>query len=513
MFDILIRNGRIYDGAGSAWYLADIGVRGDKIEAIGRFPGAAGRHEIDAAGKIVCPGFIDVHTHSELALLDGSEAGAAVLQGVTTQVIAADGMSYAPLPRQRLLELRDLLGGVYGKPDIGWDFATVGEYLAKFAGRLPHNVVYQVPHQAIRLAVLGWEDRQATPAEMDQMKALTRQAMDDGAAPAFATILDTAPCCWADTAELIELCKVVRERGGIFAPHIRYPIGHFPAIAEALEVAENAGVPVHIAHHYSDEDILTPVEQARQRGIDVTVDAYPYWAGSTTLLACTPLWMRRGSPADVRARLAEPAARAQLRAEGLDTPHLRQYQLGAVGPARNQYLEGQTIGQAAEASGKEFADWMCDLLLDADLCVTIISLSDAAKEEWMLKTLTHPAHMVMTDGIFTGSRPHPRGFNTYPRVMGHYVRERGILTYETAIRKCAGFPAQRYNLHDRGLLKRGLAADIVVFDPQTISDKGWFDSGRRPPVGIEYVIVNGKLAVEAGRRNAAFPGVVLKPAA
>jgi len=510
MFDILIRDGKIYDGAGSAWYRADVGVCGERIAAIGRFAGAQAGQVIEAAGKIVCPGFIDVHVHSELALLDGSEAGAAVLQGVTTQVIAADGMSYAPLPRQRLLELRDLLGGVYGKPDIGWDFSTVREYLTKFEGRIPHNIVYQVPHQAIRLAVMGWEDRQATPAEMERMKALARQTMDEGAAPAFATILDTAPCCWADTAELIELCKVVGERGGIFAPHIRYPIGMQPAIAEALEVAEKAGVPVHIAHYYDEPDILTPLEEARQRGIDVTVDAYPYWAGSTALLSCMPLWMRRGSPADVRARLADPSARRQLRDEGLDTPQLRAYQLGAVAPERNKPLEGMTVGQAAEASGKEFVDWMCDLLLDADLCVTIISLG-GSKEEWMLKTLTHPLHMVMTDGIFTGSRPHPRGFNTYPRLLGHYVRERGVLTWETAIRKCTSFPAQRYSLTDRGLLKRGLAADIVVLDPETIIDRGWFDDGRRPPVGIDYVIVNGKLAVEAGRRTPALAGAVLKP--
>jgi N-acyl-D-amino-acid deacylase len=219
--------------------------------------------------------------------------------------------------------------------------------------------------------------------------------------------------------------------------------------------------------------------------------------------------MRKGSPADVRARLADKAARARLRQEGLDTPGLRGYMLGSVEPAHNHALEGMTIGQAAAASRKEFVEWMCDLLLDADLCVTIVSLG-GAKEEWMLRTITHPLHMVMTDGIFTGSHPHPRGFNTYPRLLGHYVRERGILTWEQAIRKSAGFPAQRYHLTDRGLLKRGLAADVVVLDPATIIDRGTYANGRLAPAGIEYVVVNGRLAVENGRRSATFAGRVLK---
>ena len=480
-----------------------------RIEAVGRLSGAEAVQIVEAAGHVVCPGFVDVHVHSEIALLDGTEGGAGVLQGVTSQVIAADGVSFAPLSRDKLIDMGHLYSGIYGKSDIGWDFSTVAEYLARFEGLLPHNVVFQVPHAAVRLEVMGWDDRPATDREIERMQALARQAVEEGAA-SFATILDTTPCCWADTRELIELCRAVAERGGIFAPHIRYPLGIQAAIQEALEVAEKADIPVHIAHFYDEMDINAPLEDARAKGIDVTFDAYPYWAGCTTMLACLPLWLRKGSPADVKDRLADPKVRERLRQEELDQPSLRGLQLAAVGPESNHWMGGQTIGEVVDALGTDLVDMLCDLLQEADLCVSINSLG-AAQEDWMLKAITHPLHMTCTDGIFLGSHPHPRGYNTYPRLLGRYVREEGVLTWEQAIRKSSGFPAQRYNLADRGLIKRGLAADLVVLDPQTIIDRGTYADGRLGPIGVEYVMVNGQLVVENGQRNGTFPGRVLKP--
>jgi N-acyl-D-amino-acid deacylase len=509
MFDILIRDGRIFDGSGNPGYRADVGLTDGHIAAIGRMPEAAAAQVIEAAGDVVCPGFVDVHVHSELVLLDGSEGGAGVLQGVTSQVIAADGLSYAPLSRDKLLEMRQLHAGTYGQPDIGWDFATVAEYLAKFEGLLPNNILFQVPHAAIRLEVMGWDDRPATAEEIRRMQALINQAIDEGAA-SFATILDTPPCCWADTQELIDLCQVAAKRGAIFAPHIRYPLGILAAIQEVLEVAEKANIPLHIAHHYNELDINAPLEEAQARGVDVTFDAYPYWAGCTTLLGCLPLWMRQGSPTDIKARLADPKARQQLQEEGLAKPSLESWQLAAVEPESNHWMEGQTVGQVVETLGADLVNWACDTLQEADLRVTIISLG-AAQEEWMLKAITHPLHMTCTDGVFLGSHPHPRSYSTYPRLLGRYVREKGTLTWEQAIRKCSSFPAQRYNLADRGLIKRGLAADVVIFDPETIIDRGTYADGRLSPIGVEHVIVSGQLVVEQGRRNNNFPGEVLKP--
>jgi N-acyl-D-amino-acid deacylase len=505
MLTLIIRNATIVDGSGNPAYAGDLLVEGERIAGVGHYPAAQADHEIDATGKVLCPGFIDVHTHSELAMLAGQHT-AGILMGVTTELIGPDGFCFTPLPPERLAEYRRYLYGIYGDANVGWDWGSFAEYLERFVGQVYNNIVPQAPHGAIRLAVKGWAPGAAFAAELDAMRRLTRECMEAGAVGLNAG-LDYAPAAQSDLNELVELSKVVAEYGGVYAAHIRGydDEAREAAIAETVAISERAGVGVHISHFSGTPEIFASTEAARARGIDITFDSYPYMAGCTFLTFTLPRTFITAPVDQVVEQLQEPRVR-QMVAQTLDRklpPDSPAY-FASVNLPHNKWMEGFRVRQAwmdGRPAGQPFEDFVCDLLVEEDLApVLIYPWGDnlEANEARLRYSLTHPQQMILTDGIYRGRFTHPRGWGTYPRLLGTYVREKGWLSLEDAIRRASGFPALRFGLHDRGLLYQGMVADLVIFDPQTIQDRATYSEPRLSPAGIEQVFVNGVQVVRDG---------------
>lgn len=514
MLDVLIRNARIVDGSGNPGYKGDLAVQQDRIADIGRFPNAQAELVIDAAGKVLCPGFIDAHSHSELEMLAGRHT-AGVQMGVTTEFTGPDGFSFAPLPPQRLTEYRRYLYGVYGDADVGWDWRTCAEYLQRFKGQVYNNIVPQVPHGAVRLAVKGWAAGPANDAELEAMRRLTRECMEAGAV-GFNTGLDYVPTAHADLRELVELSKVVAAYGGVYATHMRGygPAERETAIAETVAIAEQADIGVHISHFFGDSQVYASAEAARARGIDITWDGYSYMAGCTTLAFVLPRTLQTKNVSAFLKELEDPGMRRAARVSLEERlPEDGPAYFASLSQPHNKWMEGKRVRAVWRRSGKPFEDFVYDLLIDEALAPVLVYpwVGEPEENEARLRnTLTHPLHMVITDGIYGGGYPNPRGWGTYPRILGRYVREKGWLRMEDAIRRMTGFPAMRFGLDDRGLLRRGMAADLVIFDPRTVRDRATFEEPRLPPVGIEHVFVNGVPVVDQGRLTSRRPGRLLR---
>lgn len=518
MYDLIFRNVRIVDGSGSPWYRADLAVSGDRIAAIGRLEGAEAARVIEGGDDVLAPGFIDLHVHSDLQLLAEPRHEPKIFQGVTTELLGQDGLSYAPISPEKLPLLRRFLSGLNGDPPIAWDWSTVGEYLAKFDRRVAPNVAYLIPLCAVRVEVMGFAARRATPAEVRQMQALIDQGMRDGAV-GLSTGLTYPVNAWADTDELVELCTTVARHGGIYVTHMRYTLGdglHEP-IEEAIAIGERAGLPTHISHFKGVrsgvrdvEGALALVERARDRGLDVTLDAYPYNAGSSMLQALLPMWVHEGGPERVLERIADPAVRDRIRAElRARPPAWADYTIAAVGSPKNRALEGRVVAELIAESGKDPVDWLCDLLLEEDLRVSYRQV-DGQTEEDISAVLRHPATMIGSDGLHLGSAVHRRTYGTFVRVLGRYVRELGVLRLEEAVRKMTAAPAARIGAADRGLLRPGLRADLVLFDPARVAERATWEQPRQLADGVRCVVVNGALVLDEGTHTGATPGRALK---
>jgi len=510
--DVVFLGGQVIDGSGSRPYQADVGIADGRIGVIGQLQDAGAARTVDAAGLYVAPGFIDPHAHAETLLLDGPAGPATIRQGVTTHVLAADGFGYAPLSPARLQQMRAHMAPFQGEPAVGWDWYSLGDYLARYERRSPVNVVGQVSHHAVRLEALGWEARQATPAELEQMRELTRQGMAEGAV-GFATGLDYFPGGHADTEELIELCKVVAGLGGLYTAHVRYAAlgGVVEATREAIRVGKEAGIPIHLSHFYGDADLFELIERAGAEGVDITFDSYPYLAGVGQLVGYLPAWAQTGPPEQVLARLSDPSVRERLRpalVSGLrPAEHWDTYFISGIESERNRHIQGRTLADFAGRNARRLVDFVCDLLIEERLRVLLIDFW--LTEEQVQRSLTHPLQMVLSDAVYRG-KPHPRAYGTFPRILAHYVRELGLLSWEDAVRRMSGFPAQRFGLKDRGLLREGLAADLVLFDPQRVADRATYAEPELPPVGIPYVLVNGEFVVDGGCVTGKTPGRVLR---
>ena len=514
MYDLLFRHALLIDGTGAPAVQGDLAVLGDHIAAVGQLPGAEAEVEMDLSGKALAPGFIDVHVHSELEMLAGRHT-AGVQMGVTTELICPDGMSFAPLPPPRLREYRRYLRALYGDDDAGWAGGSFAEYLAQFPGRIRNNILPQAPHGAIRFAVCGWKADPATDAEIAAMGALVRECMEAGAT-GLNLGLEYLPAAHADRRELMALARIVAEYGGLYAAHIRsYAEGvREEALAETFAVAAEANIRVHISHFAGTPRIYASAEAAHARGIDITWEAYPYAAGCTMLAYALPPAALQASIDQLLADLRTPALRAAARPalERRFPPGSPAY-FGGLTLPQNRWMEGLPLREAAARSGKDFTTFCCDLLAEEELApLLILPWPESAEEnEARLRhTLTHPLHMVGTDGIYVGGRAHPRAWGSYPRLLGRYVREHQWLSLEDAVRRMTGFPAARFGLRDRGLLRPGMAADLVVFDPQTVSDRGAYEDPRQAPVGIEQVYVNGVPVVRDGALTGDRPGRVLR---
>lgn len=511
-FDLLILGGRAIDGSSNPWFYADIGVCGEKISEVGRLRGSSASKVIDATGKVVAPGFIDVHSHSDIYLIANPLAEPKTRQGVTTEVLGQDGLSVAPLTAESGGELRRYLAGLLGDYPASWTWRSVGEYLEQLEEARPSvNAATYVGHGSVRAAVMGFERRAPSSEELEEMKELVARSMREGAF-GLSTGLIYPPSCYADIEEIAALCKVAAGLGGYYVTHLRNEADALlEAVEEAFEIGRRSGAPVHISHHKAAgrrnwgrvRDSLAMIDRARDEGMDVTCDQYPYVAGSTMLSSILPSWAHEGGTERMLHRLRDPDARSRMKAEMEFDPQ----SIMVTYCRHRKQFEGKRLAKIAEEAGKDPAEAALDLLLEEEAAVSMAVFNMSEDDVEMV--MRHPAVMVGTDGLLAG-RPHPRAYGTYPRILGRYVREQGVLRLEEAIRKMTSLPAQRLGLRDRGLLRKGYFADIVIFDPETVLDRATFEDPLQYPVGVESVIVNGEVTVENGAPTGVRSGIVLR---
>jgi N-acyl-D-amino-acid deacylase len=515
MLDVLIRGGRVIDGSGDPWFRADVGIAGDRIAAVGLLDGETAERTVDADGLFVCPGFVDMHTHSDLQLLASPAHEAKVHQGVTLEVLGQDGLSYAPVTGAVLAQLRTQLAGWNeDPPGFDWSWRTVGEYLDRLDEGIAVNAAYLVPHGTLRMCAIGLEDRAPTDAELRHMQRLLADGLEQGAVGLSAG-LTYAPGMYASDDELVALCEVLRERGGFYCPHHRnYGLRALEAYADCIEIARRARVPLHLAHAHLGfpvnkgraPELLALIDRALDDGVEVTLDTYPYLAGATYLHAFLPSWMHAGGSAATLERLRRPDLRERLRieleVEGSDGFHDVPIDWSTI------VVDGRSVAETAAEAGLRPIDFVCDLLVEENLGVACIA--HTGNEENVRTIMAHPSHMAGSDGILVGDRPHPRSYGTFPRYFAVYVRELGILTWEEAVRKMTSLPAQRLGFADRGLLRPEMAADVVCLDPDRVRDTATYEEPRRLPEGIPYVLVNGRFVVDEDRRTDELPGRALR---
>lgn len=527
MFDILIKNGRVIDGTGNPWFRADVGIQGDRIVRVAPRLETEAKRVITADDLVVAPGFIDMHTHSDLRVFTCPEEDAKLMQGITTALLGQDGLSVAPLNDVNKGPMMRRLAGLLGSDLKEWPWNSMAEYLAMVeAVRPATNVLMLVPHGAIRAVVVGWDNRPATAAELECMKELLAHALEDGAV-GFSTGLIYPPAMYADRTELVELCRVTGDYGGFFAVHLRNENDHVTeAIQEVVSICLEAGCPLHISHLKVGGkrnwgragEVLALLEEARAKGLEVTFDQYPYTAGSTMLDSVIPPRFHVGGTGKLLERLKDPTVREEIRLvqEGIKperwgnpvaTCGWENIMVNAVKTDANRFAEGKTIVEIARLTGKTPLDAVCDLLIEEDNMVTMTNFYGC--EEDVKTIMRSNLMMVCSDGI-VGGKPHPRVYGTTARILGKYVREEHVLSLAEAIRKMTSFPAQRLGLQDRGLIREGMVADITIFNPETIRDKGTFAEPNQYPEGIEYVLVSGQVAMEKGRLTTARAGRVLR---
>ncbi len=520
MPDILLKNARIVDGSGNPWFRGDVAIEGDRIAAVGRVGESAAARTIDCRDRIVSPGFIDMHSHADVMLLAEPRHEGKIFQGVTTDVLGQDGLSYAPVSPKTLQVLRRQLKCVTGDPDVGWDWTSIASFLDRFNRKVSVNVAFPVPHAAVRVEVLGMENRLPTAAELEQMQALVEQGMDDGAI-GFATGLDYTPNIWSDTDELAALCAVVARRGGVYITHVRHDRGDgfLDPIREAIEIGRRTGVRVHVSHLRGDqlgrsvtpEETLSIFDDARAAGVDISYDSYPYVRGSGLLHRQIPDWAHVGGPDEMLRRLQDPGDRRRIRvALAAQTIDWSKTTIGAVATERNKGFEGWSIAQAAGELGKEVPDFICDILVEEDLAVSHVA-HPTSTEASIGKVLAHPLATSGSDGLCWGEGRHPRTFGSFVRVLGSYVREQQVMPLEEAVRKMTSACALRLGVRDRGLVREGLVADLAVWDDKTIAARNSYEHPLELATGVSHVLVSGQLVLDEGRHTGATPGRALKP--
>jgi N-acyl-D-amino-acid deacylase len=519
MLDLLITGGVIIDGSGNPGYRGAVGAEGDTLRIFrGDVSALPAARIIDAADRVVCPGFIDFHAHSGLVILAEPQHEPKVRQGVTTEIIGIDGLSYAPVrSAEELGRLVEMNSGLDGSPPLAGRWSTVAEYLSMFDQRVAVNIVYMVGNSPLRVAALGWDNRPPTSTELANMKALLRESMEEGAW-GVSTGLDYPPGSFADTEELTALSTEAMRLGGIYHTHVRYRLGDqfLDPFKEALEIGRRSGIATHITHFYQRipwgggaSELLGLVESARAEGIDTTFDSYPSAYGSTRLLIVFPDWVQDGGPDRLKEALRSPDVRERLRKEvapravGWHDMWLTYFKR----PEHHKY-EGRSIAEVAEMMGLPVVDAMCDLLLAEDLQVCVVA--GTANPNTLPKFIAHPLSMVGSDALLLGDFPSPRTYGCFAVILGEYVREEKYLGLPDAIRKMTGFPAHRLGLPDRGLLRDGMKADIVVFDPRGVKSPATRRNPKQFPVGIEYVAVNGRVVVDQGKHTGVLAGRALR---
>ena len=530
-FDLVITHGRIIDGTGSPWYSGDLGIREGKIAAIGNLASAPRKRTIDAAGKVVAPGFIDMLGQSELTILVDPRLPSKIYQGITSE-ITGEGNSIAPL-NDAIIQ-SDRSGYEHFK--ITPDWRTLRQYFVRLEKQgMGINLASYVGATQVRRMVLGDDDKQPTPAQLEQMQALVREAMKDGAA-GVSTSLEYAPAPYAKTDELIALATEAGKSGGIYATHMRNESDSvLEAIDEALRIGREAHIPVEIWHIKVAgknnwgrmPEVVAGINAARAAGADVSADTYAYTAWYNGFSAFIPPWAHDGGDAKLVERLKDPVTRARIRKD-LQTPSKdwdNEWQeipgpdaimIGAVENPGFVPLLGKRLSEIAKLWNKDPMDALFDFLIEdpsAEVAVFGMSQPDvtlALQQPWV--AIDNDSEGTSPEGILGQAHPHPRAYGTFPRVLAKYVREEKVLTLEDAIRKFSALPAQRMRLTDRGVLKAGMWADVVIFDPATVHDRATFDNPNQLSDGMDYVLVNGVPVIDQGKMTGALPGKVLRGA-
>jgi N-acyl-D-amino-acid deacylase len=519
MLDLLVRGGLIIDGTGNPGFHGAVGVEGERVVILrGDLAAVQARRTIDATGRIVCPGFIDMHAHSGLVILAEPRHEPKVRQGVTTEVIGIDGCSYAPFAsHEDLRRFIEVNSGLDGCPPLPGRWSTVEQYLDCFTERVAVNIVYLVGNSPLRIGAMGWDDKPPSPAELANQTALLRVAMEEGAW-GMSTGLDYPPGSYADTAELAHLARQAAALGGIYHTHVRYSLGdrYLDPFREAIEIGRRGGIATHITHFYhrathvrGARPLLALVEDAREEGLDVTFDSYPYIFSSTRLNIVIPQWAFDGGPERLRTALASPEARARMRTEmGPRGASWQEMWVTHLKRPEHHRFEGRSVAEVAETMGKDPVDAICDLLLAEDQQVSFVSAGGNAAT--LPKFVSHPLSMVGSDAVLIGDYPSPRTYGCFPIILAEYVREERVLALPDAIRKMTSFPAQRLGLPDRGLLRDGFKADLVVFDARTVKAPATRTQPKQFPIGIEHVVVNGRVVVAEGRHTGVLAGRALR---
>jgi N-acyl-D-amino-acid deacylase len=518
--DLIIKNGKIFDGIGNPWFKADIGVEEGKIIEVGNLSSTKADKKINASKLIICPGFIDIHSHSDLQLISNPTMDSKVYQGVSTELNGNCGTSPAPL----IGAMKEQYLSRQKRTDVEDRWSTVKEYFQILEERgHATNTATLLGYGNVRVAVLGMDSRTPNNLEIDLMKALVGQGMENGLF-GLSTGLWYPPNSFATTEELIELCKIVAEYGGTYVAHIRSESRYFvEAIEESIKIGEESGVNVHCVHHKAYGKIyrhkipitLGLIDKARDRGIDVTLDVYPYIRDSGGFSGWLPAWAHDGGAKGLLKRLKNPETRERIKKEidqQIEEPEKLISTSILTGLHNHPELSGKKVADLANEKNMDIIDYAIDLLIEEEGRGVGIS-SEFGTEEDLKTILKHPSSMVGSDGRGVTNEvkswTHPRYFGTYPRVIGKYVREENALTLQEAIRKCTSFPAQRLGLKQRGMIREGMWADITIFDYNKIRDNFSLTNPAQYAEGIEYLLVNGVLVLDKGKHTGALPGKVL----
>lgn len=520
MLDLILKNARIVDGTGAPWFWGDVAVKDGRIQSVGRLPqGAEAAEIVDAQGLFLCPGFIDIHSHSDGSILTCPLNESRVLQGVTTEIAGNCGMSMAPATQERLGDLKAYTGGTGS-----YQWRSMGDFLHEIeAARPSTNLGMLMGHGTLRLGVMGYSAQKPTRAQVDAMRAMARAAMEEGAF-GISSGLIYPPGSYADTDELAEVVSAIAPYGGYYATHMRDEDDKLAdSVKEALEIARRAGVPLQISHHkclykpdwrVSCKTTVAMIQQARRQGQDVTCDQYPYRATATTLSCNIPGWAFEGGFDKVKERLAHPATRERIRQE-VNACHDGRWDtlyVSFVQTEQNQWMCGKSIPEIAQAQGKSCADAMFDIIVEENDRVGEVHF--AMCEEDIEFIMSQPFVMTGSDGeamaLNAPGKPHPRNYGAFPRILAHYCRKRKLFSMEEAVRKLTSMPAARAGIGNRGLIRPGMRADLVLFDFDKINDDPDYQTPQRACSGIERVYVNGMLSAKDGAHTGARAGMALR---
>jgi N-acyl-D-amino-acid deacylase len=538
MFQLIVKGGTVVDGTGKPACVTDIGIQAGTIAALGRLDVCQAERSLDAKGLVVAPGFIDIHSHSDFTILINARAESKIRQGITTEVTGNCGITAAPLPdahRRELLDFLSMTLGIAGSEALAWDWRSFGDYLDHLRQHpLGINLAPLVGHTTLRIAAMGAANHPGTDKELAAMEALLDRSLDEGAF-GLSSGLEYPPASYSTTEELIRLGRVVARHGRFYASHVRSEdLALWEAIAEAVRVGEESGCQVEISHlklggvsNWGQAPrLLAFLEAARGRGVEVAWDQYPYVAWGSSLIDYLPHWVAEDGRQALAERLGDGATRQAIRAEieaavrqgrhSLCAAPWDTVRIALVQSAPNRALEGRTIAQIAAEQNRDPLDVVFDLLAAEKGAVK--TLVFCVSEEDIRTIMQHPLTAIATDGravapygVLGRGMTHPRYYGTFPRVLGHYVRQEKLLSLESAIHKMTLMPARRIGLHDRGRIAPGMVADLTILDPATIQDRATFERPHEYPAGIAWVILAGQVVIEQGEHTGKMCGQVLRP--